>query len=159
MNLVLQASPTQIRAGVVSGIDSCNQKLKLISNQLHAIRNLITKEIGPLSGTTDIGVIAVTIPAEQPKSSFSGEILDCGGQPMQNGYADIGFAGVFERAPVVNGILNYSYFRCGIIDTKASFRITDVGNNTIGDLQEVDLPEIQAISELLWYVKVHMKNT
>jgi hypothetical protein len=123
--------------GVIAGLIPAGKKLNLIimgncNDVIH------TSEIGPFSATTDMGAISITIPANS-KVTVTGEILECNGQPLANGFADIGILGRFERAPIVNGVLNYSFNRCGSSDTKASIRITDVVNNIIGGVKEVDV--------------------
>lgn len=124
-------------AGLIAGLIPAGKKLDLtITGNCNDV--IHTSEIGPFSATTDMGSISITIPADS-KVTVTGEILECNGQPLTNGYADIGILGKFERAPVVNGVLNYSFNRCGSSYTKASIRITDVANNIIGGIKEVDV--------------------
>jgi hypothetical protein len=135
--LGMSASAYSDPTGMVSGFVPADRKL-LLSATTRCGGTLINKEIGPFSGATDLGDISITVPAES-KVTFTGIINNCSGQPMQNGYADIEIGSVYERAPVVNGVLNYSYFRCGNTDIKAFYRITDVENKVIGDIQEVHI--------------------
>jgi hypothetical protein len=124
-------------AGVVSGWIPAGRKLNL--TVLDKCSNVLeTKEIGPLSTNTDFGTITITI-SEDSKITFTGEAVDCLGLPIKNGYAEIGIQGVFERAPIENGLLNYSFIRCGSNNVKANIRIVDVGNDVVGDLKEVDV--------------------
>ncbi|QEC44175.1 carboxypeptidase-like regulatory domain-containing protein [Pseudobacter ginsenosidimutans] len=124
-------------AGVVAGLIPAGRRLKMtVFGKCND--ELLSQEIGPFSAATDLGNITVNIPADS-KVTFTGEILNCSGSPLQNGFADIGIQGKFERAPIVNGVLNYSFIRCGSNDTKASVRITDIGNSIIGGIKEADV--------------------
>lgn len=132
-----QASSYTDTNGVVAGLVPSGKKLNFIVTG-KCKNTLLLKEIGPLSAATDLGIVNVTIPPDS-KVTFTGEIKTCDGSTNVNGYVDIGILGAFERAPIINGVLNYSFIRCGINDTKASYRITDAGNNIVGGLQEINI--------------------
>lgn len=124
-------------AGALNGLIPSERRLTLtVIGRCNDV--IATREIGPFTAATDIGIIAVTLP-EDSRVTFTGEIQDCSGAPMQSGYADIGLLGAHERAPIVNGVLNFSFVRCGNNDTKASIRITDVGNSVTGGIKEVNV--------------------
>lgn len=124
-------------AGVISGKIPSGKKLKMIVLG-RCDNELLIKEIGPLSGITDLGAITVTVPADS-KITFTGEVLDCTDQLVQNGYVEIGIQGITERAPIVNGLLNYSMLRCGSGDVQASIRAIDVNKDVVGDIKQINV--------------------
>lgn len=121
--------------GVIAGKIPSGKKLKFtVYNNCGAA--IDTREIGPFSGTTDLGTLNISVP-ENARVVFSATIVNCLGEPVLSGYADIGIQGIFERAPIVNGVLNHSFVRCGNSTTQAVVRATDVTGNVIGGLKEV----------------------
>ncbi|NML23953.1 hypothetical protein HHL16_23935 [Pseudoflavitalea sp. G-6-1-2] len=122
-------------AGVIAGKIPSGKKLKFtVYSSCGEV--IDTREIGPFSSTTDMGSIQITVPVNA-RVTFTATVVNCLGEPVQSGYADIGIQGVFERAVISNGVLNYSLVRCGSSATQAVVRATDVTGSAIGGLKEV----------------------
>lgn len=124
-------------AGIVEGFVPSGRPLaiKIFSK---CGEDISTQNIGPLNGATDLGEITINVPPDY-QLTFTGTIQDCSGAPVQTGYADIFYLGRHERAPVLNGVLDYSYIGCANTNGIAKMRVTDAGNNVIGDLLDVNV--------------------
>lgn len=116
-------------AGVVKGALPANRSLQL--KVFDKCRNLLlTKNIGPFSTATDLGIITANIQTTQV--TVSGSVINCNNTPLANGYVLMELENVYYSIPVANGSFSQTITRCGTAQTTATFKAYDMAGNSAG---------------------------
>src|SRR5262249_40587685 len=69
-----------------------------------------TKNAGPFSTTTDLGIITVTSTAALV--TISGTVVNCNAAAVTNGYVTINLEEIYYRSNLVNGVFSIPVTRC-----------------------------------------------
>lgn len=122
--------------GVVSGSIPANRSLQLkIYDKCH---NLVhTKNIGPFSTSTDLGVM--TVNAAPVQVTFSGTVANCDNTPLANGYVTLELEGIYYNTIVTNGNFSKTVTRCNNAPVTATITAYDVTNSMFGSPVNVDV--------------------
>lgn len=115
-----------------------NKKLQLVVyNKCKTV--IYNKEIGPFTREVNLGVLSVTI-GSPTRLNFSGQVVNCAGKDVTNGYADIFLDNVHHRAVVTNGKLSMAIDRCNNQPTTAVVTAYDKATNQSGAPITVSIP-------------------
>jgi hypothetical protein len=88
-----------------------------------------TRNIGPFTANTDLGVIQVTIPTPN-QVTITGTVTDCSNNPVTNGAVLIYTGGAFAyTVPVTNGAFSHTILRCN--GGTLNFNVLGVDYNTL----------------------------
>ena len=88
-----------------------------------------TRNIGPFSSDTDLGIITATMPASQVLT-IAGTIKDCSNNAVTNGAVSIYADGShYYNVPLTNGNFTLEILRCS--STPITFSVTGVDYNTL----------------------------
>lgn len=100
---------------------------------------IYNKEIGPFTRDINWGVLSVTI-GSATRLNFSGQVVNCAGKDVTNGYADIFLDNVHHRAVVTNGKLSMAIDRCNNQPATAIVTAYDKATNQSGTPITVSIP-------------------
>lgn len=114
-----------------------NRKMQLLVYD--KCKTLYNKEIGPFSSSANLGTLSVTV-GSQTRLNFSGQMVNCAGKDVTNGYADIFLDNVHHRAVVTNGKLSMAIDRCNNQPTTAIVTAYDKATNQSGTPITVSIP-------------------
>ncbi|HEX6428713.1 MAG TPA: hypothetical protein VF008_13550, partial [Niastella sp.] len=122
-------------SGMVSGKVPINKTLQIkVYGRCDQI--IYTKEIGPFSSNTDLGVITV-IPPTPSQVTVSGTVVNCNAAAVTNGFVDISIDSIHNRAAVTNGSFSITIGRCNSTPTTAVITAYDVTGNQNGTATNV----------------------
>lgn len=122
--------------GIVSGKIPANRNLTL--NVYDKCGTLLhTKNVGPFTDNTDLGVTTVNSPATTV--AFSGTVVNCSAGAVTSGYVTIHLEGIYYRVNLVNGVFSLSVVRCSNAATSASITPYDIGGTQSGQPATVDV--------------------
>jgi hypothetical protein len=122
--------------GVVHGSIPSNRSLQL--KIYDKCRNLLhTKNIGPFTTATDLGVI--TVNAEPVQVTFSGTVANCDNTPLASGYVTLELEGIYYNIPVSGGNFSKTVNRCNNAPVTATITAYDITNNMFGSPVNVDV--------------------
>lgn len=100
---------------------------------------IYNKEIGPFTRDINLGTLSVTI-GSPTRLNFSGQVVNCAGKEVTNGYADIFLDNVHHRAVVTNGKLSMAIDRCNNQPATAIVTAYDKATNQSGTPITVSIP-------------------
>ncbi|HEY9259131.1 carboxypeptidase-like regulatory domain-containing protein [Chitinophaga sp.] len=83
-----------------------------------------TRNIGPFTDSTSLGVLRLNIPAAQ-YIHFSGAVTSCTNTPVKNGAVNIKIDGVDYRCSVTDGTYAIGILRCNTDNTTATIKVID----------------------------------
>ena len=89
-----------------------------------------TKSIGPFSADVNFGTISLTI-ASSRNITFSGTVIDCGGNAVTNGYVDIVVNSNSQRASITSGAFSIT-IALNVTAVNASFTATNLATGQQG---------------------------
>jgi hypothetical protein len=114
--------------GSVSGMVPSNENLVL--EVLDPCQNSIySQNIGPFTQNTNVGIITVTDPGGTSLVTVTGQLRNCSGAIVTNGYAIISFDNGFRYVNVnSNGQFSFSFTRCAA--STSTLDVTGVDNGT-----------------------------
>ena len=97
-------------AGYVAGFVPKDQPLvmEVLNN---CGQPVFTKNIGPYSQSTDLGIITISI-SLQVGLQVSGIVVDCSDLPVTRGSVELYYEGQLYHAPVTNGLFSLQITRC-----------------------------------------------
>ncbi|MBO9566308.1 MAG: carboxypeptidase regulatory-like domain-containing protein [Niastella sp.] len=122
--------------GIVSGKIPANRTLTLkVYNKCGTL--LHTKNIGPFSDNTDLGVTTVTSTTQQ--ITISGTVVSCSAAAVTNGYVTINVEGIYYRSNLTNGAFGFSFIPCSNAPASATVIAYDIAGNQSGQTVTVPL--------------------
>jgi hypothetical protein len=83
-----------------------------------------TTTVGPYTNDADLGILHVTVP-QSATIEITGTAVDCMGDPLKNGFANIYLNGLNYAAEITDGHFNRKIERCSDLATTASIYILD----------------------------------
>ena len=117
--------------GLVSGKIPANKALILnVYSQCNSL--LYTQNIGPFATTADLGTITINYTGVRPVD-INGNVINCAGTPVTNGFVDVLVEGIHTRGNIVSGGFDVNFTRCSNTPTTAVLTAYDLGNNQIGN--------------------------
>jgi hypothetical protein len=124
--------------GWVGGWIPVNKTLKLVVySKCNTV--LYTKDIGPYTRNVNLGTISIAI-GSATRLNFSGQVVNCAGKDVTNGYADIFLDNVHHRAVITNGKLSMAIDRCNNQPATAIVTAYDNATNQSGTPITVSIP-------------------
>ncbi|MCS3795222.1 hypothetical protein [Niastella sp. OAS944] len=92
---------------------------------------IYVKEIGPFNSAADWGTLSIVTGAPT-FVSFSGQVVNCNGNDITNGFADIYLDNVHYRTLIKTGKLSFGVSRCNNLYTTAVITPYDIATNQSG---------------------------
>lgn len=121
--------------GVFAGKIPANKNLQLkVYDKCHTL--LLTKDVGPFSTTTDLGVI--TVSSTPAQVTFSGSVKNCFNEPVISGFVSVKLDGTYINIPVTNGSFTTTITRCSNSPATATLIAFDGTKQEAGT--EVSIP-------------------
>lgn len=122
--------------GIVSGKIPANRALTLkVYDKCGTL--LHTKNVGPFTDNTDLGVITVTSNAQQ--ITISGTVVNCSAAAVANGYVTINVEGIYYRSNLTNGAFGFSFIPCTNALTSVSVIAYDITGNQSSEIITVPI--------------------
>jgi hypothetical protein len=121
--------------GRAGGKIPANKNLELlVYNKCNTL--LYSKNIGPYTGSTDLGTVRVASPA--PSSvSFTGAVVNCANAPVSNGFVNILINGMNYRVSISNGTYATTIGVCTNGSYTATLTAFDQTGNQYGNATDV----------------------
>ncbi|HEY1201134.1 MAG TPA: hypothetical protein VGE79_09145 [Niastella sp.] len=124
--------------GWVGGKIPINKTLQLkVYSKCNTV--LYTKEIGPFSSAVNLGTMPI-VAGSPTRLNFSGQVVNCTGKDVTNGFADIFLDNVHYRTLITTGKLSIAIDRCTNLPTTAIVTAYDMATNQSGTPISISIP-------------------
>ncbi len=127
--------------GKISGLVPANETLTMrLYNDCGAI--IYTKNIGPFSTATNLGIANVTggnLFVSLVTSTITGNVVNCANEVVARGSAQLTFAGNTYKSVVTNGNFGISFTRCSNSTATAELIVYDSVKNQLGTSQIINI--------------------
>lgn len=123
--------------GQVSGFVPANSVLVMEVKDICG-NTIYTQNVGPFSQNTNLGTVTIT-PSTTNVLTITGQLNDCGGAPVTNGYAIVNLGGWIRYVGVdASGVFSTDYFVCTSTPTTVELLPVDNGALVQGSITSVN---------------------